>query len=124
VASKLQSLRQSLEMPNSGLLDAERLKALRGLPPHEHIVALTKGLDRNPATAPWTGDTPEQWARDPERSIRRAVQSLEAGRLFRTRTRPMSNLLLLLRPPVLAFALKQRFALDRNWVACQGEGKC
>ena len=74
---KLAAIRQSLEL-GSSLKDAERLRAITRLPPHEHIVALVRGLDRDPsASAPWTGDSRRAWEDDPERCVRRFVAALE-----------------------------------------------
>ena len=74
---KLAAIRQSLEL-GSSLKDAERLRAIARLPPHEHIVALVRGLDRDPsASAPWTGDSRRAWEDDPERCVRRFVAALE-----------------------------------------------
>ena len=75
---RLQTLRKGLESPHSTFGQKERAKAVQQLPPHEHIVALVKGLDRDPRSAkPWTGDSVEQWLRHPERCVRRAVSLLE-----------------------------------------------
>jgi len=74
---RLAAIRQSLEL-GSSLKDAERLRAIARLPPHEHIVALVRGLDRDPdVSAPWTGDSASAWRADPERCVRRFVAALE-----------------------------------------------
>jgi hypothetical protein len=78
---KLNDLRKALESPHSHMGHEERVRAIAKLPPYEHIVALVKGLDRDPydtTKGPWTGDKPEVWKKDPERCVRRAVVALEA----------------------------------------------
>ena len=75
---KLASIRQSLE-GGSALKETERVRAIAQLPPHEHIISLVRGLDRDPhLTPPWTGDSKDAWLMDPEKCIRRFVSRMES----------------------------------------------
>lgn len=75
---KLASIRQSLE-GGSALKETERVRAIAQLPPHEHIISLVRGLDRDPhLTPPWTGDSKDAWLMDPEKCIRRFTSKMES----------------------------------------------
>ena len=76
--SILATLRLLETQESDALSPARRVKLVRSLPPHEQILALARGLDRDPNETPWTGDSIVRWRRDPDRCIRAAVASLEA----------------------------------------------
>ena len=76
--SILATLRLLETQESDALSPARRVKLVRSLPPHEQILALARGLDRDPNETPWTGDSIVRWRRDPDRCVRAAVASLEA----------------------------------------------
>ena len=83
--SILATLRLLETQESDALSPARRVKLVRSLPPHEQILALARGLDRDPNETPWTGDSIVRWRRDPDRCIRAAVASLHtpSPRFFR-----------------------------------------